>query len=136
MRNELYLKDIRRTEGLENLVNEKVLNLTEKLVQPDSDLHVDVRLAKERKRSANRKPSYQCEVLVKSGMSSKMYKVIRQDNSLLRAVAASFEALKHLLGNAHDRLRHDRRRRGHDKSTLIPAAALATTEIPEDMDEF
>jgi ribosome-associated translation inhibitor RaiA len=111
MRNELYLKDIRRTEGIENLINEKVQNLTEKLVQPDSDLHVDVRLSKERKRTANRKPSYHCEVLVKSGMSSKIFKVIKHNESLFRAVAASFDSLKVLLGKTHDRLRHDRRRR-------------------------
>lgn len=123
MRNELYLKDIRRTAGIENFISEKVQHLMEKLVQSAGDLHVDVRLAKERKRVAGRKPSYQCEVLVKSAMSSKMYKVVRKDSSLFRAVGSSFAALKHLLGHAHDRIRHDRRRRGHDRSTLVPIRA-------------
>jgi ribosome-associated translation inhibitor RaiA len=112
MRNELYLKDIRRTESIENFVNEKVHQLTDKLIQPDSDLHVDVRITKDRKRTAARKPSYQCEVLVKSGMSAKIYKAIRHDESMYRAIVASFQALKHLLGDAHDRIRHERRRHG------------------------
>lgn len=135
MRNELYLKDIRRTEGIENFVNEKVHHVTDKLVQPDSDLHVDVRIAKDRKRSASRKPSYQCEVLVKSGMSAKMFKVIRHSNSMFRAISDSFEALKHQLGKAHERIRKDRRRQG-GKAREIPdltgpeVSGLATYSRP------
>jgi ribosome-associated translation inhibitor RaiA len=129
MRNELYLKDIRRTEGIENFVNEKVQTLTDKLVQGDSDLHVDVRIAKERQRVGSRKPSYICEVLVKSGMSSKMFKVIRHDNSLMRAVVNSFDALKHVLGKAHDRLRHDRRRLGNNRGSLVRVNASVNSTM-------
>jgi ribosome-associated translation inhibitor RaiA len=118
MRNDLHLKDIHRTDGLENLINEKVQHLTEKLVQGDSDLHVDVRLAKDRQRTANRKPSYHCEVLVKSGMSYRMFKVIKHNESLFRAIAASFDSLKVMLGKTHDRLHHDRRRRADELRTM------------------
>jgi hypothetical protein len=111
MRTELIFKDIRRSDYAENFINEKVELLSEKLIHPDSDLHVTVRVEKDRQRTANRHPIYHCEVIVKSGISAKIYKTIRQDRNLFRAITASFGALKIILGKTHDRLRNDRRRR-------------------------
>jgi ribosome-associated translation inhibitor RaiA len=111
MRTELFFKDIRHSEYADNFINEKVQILTDKLIHPDNDLHVIVRLEKDRQRTANRHPIYHCEVTLKSGMSAKTYKTVRQDRNLFRAIAASFEALKTILAKTHDRLRNDRRRR-------------------------
>lgn len=55
MRTELFFKDIRRSEYAENFINDKVENLTDKLIQPDSDSHVVVRVQKDRQRTADRK---------------------------------------------------------------------------------
>ncbi|MBS1970325.1 MAG: HPF/RaiA family ribosome-associated protein [Bdellovibrionales bacterium] len=111
MRTEIVFKDIRRSEYAEDFINDKVDALVEKLIQPDSDLHITVRLERSRARTAIRQGLYQCEVFVKSGMSDRVYKTVRQDRNLFRAVVASFDALKVVLGKNHDRLRHDRRRR-------------------------
>lgn len=134
MRNELYLKDIRRTEGLQNFINEKVQHLTDKLIPNDSDLHVDVRLAKDRNRTANRKPSYHCEVLVKSGMSAKMFKVMKHDDSLFRAVTETFDSLKVLLGRTHDRIRHDRRRRALERQSALNRATRGLPVVTQDFE--
>jgi hypothetical protein len=120
MRTETVFKDIRRSEYVQDFIDEKVDVLVEKLIQPDSDLHIAVRLEKVRARTPNRQGLYQCEVFVKSGMSDKVYKTVRQDRNLFRAVVASFDALKVVLGKTHDRLRHDRRRR------RVPAYASYT----------
>lgn len=111
MRTEVFFKDIRRTGYTEDFITDKVDALTDKLIQPDSDLHVVVRVEKSRQRTDIRQGLYQCEVIVKSGMSDRTYKTLRQDRNLYRAVVACFEALKVILAKNHDRLRHDRRRR-------------------------
>jgi ribosome-associated translation inhibitor RaiA len=111
MRTELFLKDIRHSDYTENFINEKIGILTEKMLHPDSDLHVIVRIEKDRQRTSNRHPIYHCEVMLKSGMSVKTYKAVRQDRNLFRAITSSFGALKIILGKTHDRIRNDRRRR-------------------------
>lgn len=111
MRTELFFKDIRRSEYAENFINDKVENLTDKLIQPDSDSHVVVRVQKNRQRTTNRHGLYQCDITVKSGISNKTYKVTRQDRNLYRAIVSSFDALKSILAKNHDRQRNDRRRR-------------------------
>lgn len=111
MRTEIFFKDIRRSEYTEDFITDKVDALADKLIQPDSDLHIAVRLEKARQRTANRQGLFQCEVVVKSGMSEKIYKTVRQDRNLFRAVVSCFDALKVVLAKNHDRMRHDRRRR-------------------------
>lgn len=127
MRTELFFKDIRRSEYAENFINDKVENLTDKLIQPDSDLHVVVRVQKGRQRTANRHGLYQCEITVKSGMSDKTYKVTRQDRNLFRAIVSSFGALKTILAKNHDRLRNDRRRRRVPDYTSYTPPPMTTT---------
>jgi ribosome-associated translation inhibitor RaiA len=112
MRTEILFKDIRRSEYIENFIGDKVELLTDKLIQPDSDLHVIVRVEKERQRTDNRHPVFHCEVTIKSGVSVKPLVISKQDRNIFRAIVSSFDTLKVLLGKNHDRLRHDRRRRG------------------------
>jgi len=111
MRTEIIFKDVRRSEYAEDFISNKIDALADKLIQPDSDLHIAVRVEKSRQRTANRRGLYQCEVLVKSGMSDKTYKTVRQDRNLFRAIVSSFDTLKVILSKNHERLRHDRRRR-------------------------
>ncbi len=111
MRTEIVFKDIRRSEYAEDFINDKIDALVEKLIQPDSDLRITVRLERSRARTEIRQGLYRCEIFVKSGMSNKVHKTARQDRNLFRAIVASFDALKVVLGKSHDRLRHDRRRR-------------------------
>jgi ribosome-associated translation inhibitor RaiA len=111
MRTEILFNDVRRSEYAENFINDKIEALTDKLVLPDSDLHIAVRVAKSRQRTPTRRGLYQCEVLIKSGVSDKIYKTVRQDRNLFRAIVSCFDALKAILGKDHDRQRHDRRRR-------------------------
>lgn len=110
MRTELFFKDIRRSEYAEDFIYDKVDALTD-FVMPDSDLHIVVRVEKLKQRTANRHGIFQCEITVKSGMSDKTYKTVRQDRNLFRAIVGCFEAMRVVLGKNHDRLRHDRRRR-------------------------
>jgi len=110
MRTEIFFKDIRRSEYAEDFINNKVDALADKLIQPDSDLHISVRLERARQRTTNRRGLFQCEVVVKSGMSERTYKTVRQDRNLFRAVVSCFDALKVVLAKNHDRMRHDRRR--------------------------
>ncbi|HEY8270233.1 MAG TPA: hypothetical protein VIG33_05050 [Pseudobdellovibrionaceae bacterium] len=111
MRTELVFKDVQRSAYAEDFILKKTELLAGKLLQPDKDLHIAVRIEKDRQETANRHPIYQCEVTLKSGISAKTYKTLRQDRNLFRAINSSFEALKLILGKTHDRLRHDRRRR-------------------------
>lgn len=110
MRTEIFFKDIRRSEYIENFINDKIETLTDKLVQPDSDLHVIVRVEEDKQRTHNRHPAFRCEVTVKSGGIAKPLVIVKQDRNLFRAIVATFGTLKVLLGKTHDRLRHDRRR--------------------------
>lgn len=111
MRTDLIFKDVRRSQYAEDFINDKVEALTERLAQPDSDLHITVRVGKGRQRTANRHGLYQCEVLLKSGISDRIYKIARQDRNLYRAIVSSFDALKLIMTKNNDRLHKDRRRR-------------------------
>jgi len=112
MRTEILFKDIRRSEYIENFISDKVEILTDKLIQPDSDLHVIVRVEKDRQKTDNRHPIFHCEVTIKSGVSAKPLVINKQDRNIFRAIVSSFDTLKVVLGKTHDRLHHDRRRRG------------------------
>ncbi len=111
MQTELFFKDIQRSDYAVDFINKKVSILAEKLIHPNEDLHVTVRVEKDRQRTANRHPIFHCEVTLKSGISTKIYKTIRQDRNLFRAITSSFDALKIILGKVHNHLRNDRRRR-------------------------
>ncbi|MGZ3747218.1 MAG: HPF/RaiA family ribosome-associated protein [Pseudobdellovibrionaceae bacterium] len=111
MRTELFFKDIQRSQYTENFILNKVETITDKLIHPENDLHITVRVEKDRQNMVNRHPVYQCEVTLKSGMSARVYKTLRQDRNLFRAINSSFDALKLILGKTHDRIRSDRRRR-------------------------
>lgn len=129
MRTEVFFKDIRRTGYTEDFITDKVEALTDKLIQPDSDLHVVVRVEKSRQRTATRQGLYQCEVILKSGMSDRTYKTLRQDRNLYRAVVASFDALKVMLAKNHDRMRHDRRRRRIPDYTSYTPPSMASPVV-------
>jgi hypothetical protein len=111
MRTDILFKDFKRSEYIENFVTEKIDSIVERLVAPDNDTHVTVRLEKSRERTDQRRPHFQCEIIVKSGMSSKIYKTVKNDRNIFRSIVCSFDSMKTLLGKTHDRLRHDRRRR-------------------------
>lgn len=111
MRTEIIFQDVRRSDYVEDFITKKVENMTGKLVQPDNDIHVTVRLQQDRHRTQVRHPLYHCEVTLKSGMSSKTYKTLRQDRNVFRAIVACMTALKTMLSKNHDRMRNDRRRR-------------------------
>lgn len=126
MRTEVHFKDVHRSDYAEGFINNKIDQLTEKLVQPDSDTHVSVRVEQDRLRTDDRHPSYQCEITLKSGMSSRLYKVKKRDRNFFKAVVSGFEALKVLLGKNHDRLRHDRRRQ---RQTAMERAVDTTPSL-------
>jgi len=111
MRTDIIFKDMHRSDYVENFVSEKVDYLVDRLVSPDNDTHVSVRIAKSKERTDLRQPIYRCEVILKSGMSSKHYKTVKGDRNLFRCITTSFDSMKTMLGKSHDRLRHDRRRR-------------------------
>jgi ribosome-associated translation inhibitor RaiA len=113
MRTDIVFKDFHRSEYIENFLSDKIDHMVERLVAPDNDTHVTVRLEKCKERTDLRRPVFQCEVIVKSGMSSKIYKTVKCDRNIFRAIVCSFDSMKNTLSKTHDRLRHDRRRRKH-----------------------
>ena len=123
MRTDIIFKDLNRSEYVENFVNEKIDNIVDRLTDGDRDTHVSVRIAKSKERTDTRQPIYHCEVMLKSGMSSKVYKTVRNDRNIFGCITACFDSMKTVLGKTHDRLRHDRRRRAKPevKQTYAPA---------------
>lgn len=120
MRTDILFKDIRRSDYITDFINDKIEAFTDKLI-PDKDLHITVRIEKGRQRTANRHAVFQCEITLKSGISDKTYKVVKQDRNVFRAIVKSNDALKILLAKNHDRLRHDRRRpRAPEVLELLP----------------
>jgi ribosome-associated translation inhibitor RaiA len=111
MRTEILFKDLNRSEYVEAFVEEKIDGITHRWVSPNNDTHVSVRISRSKERTEQRQPIYQCEIILKSGMSSKTYKTVKSDRNIFKSVTHSFESMRTMLGKTHDRLRHDRRRR-------------------------
>ncbi len=111
MRTEIIFKDFSRSEYIENFIQNKVETLANRLISPDNDTHISVRLIEAKERTAVRRPIYQCEMTIKSGMSPKTYKIHKEDRNIFRAIIFCADAAKVALAKSHDRLRNDRRRR-------------------------
>lgn len=109
MRTEIFFNNIHRSEYVADFINDKIDAMTDKLMI-DKDLHVTVRVEKDRERTSQRSPVFQCEITLKSGVSDKTYKVVKQDRNLFRAIVKSSDALRSMMGKSHDRLRHENRR--------------------------
>ena len=128
MRTEIFFKDIRRSEYIENFINDKIETPTDKLVHPDSDLHAMVRVEENRQRTSNRHPAFRCEITLMSGVTTRPLVIVKQDRNIFRAIVSSFDTLKVVLSKTHERLRHDRRRH------RLPAGmAPFTTDLDSDL---
>lgn len=131
MRTEIFFNGIHRSDYINDFITDKVEAITDKLML-DKDLHVAVRIEKDRERTANRSPVFQCEITVKSGVSDRTFKVVKQDRNIFRAIVKSSDALKVLLGKSHARLRHENRHlRAPEVIDLLaednPPSPMATT---------
>ena len=111
MRTDIVFKDLNRSEYVENFVNEKIDHITDRLVDANRDTHISVRISKSKERTELRQPIYHCEVILKSGMSSKLYKTVRNDRNIFGCITACFDSMKAVLGKSRARLTNDRRRR-------------------------
>ncbi|WP_413287607.1 HPF/RaiA family ribosome-associated protein [Bdellovibrio sp. HCB337] len=131
MRTEIFFNGIHRSDYVNDFITDKVELITDKLML-DKDLHVVVRVEKDRERTSTRSPVFQCEITVKSGVSDRTFKVVKQDRNLFRAIVKSSDALKVLLGKSHDRLRQENRHLRAPEvidmlSEINPPAPIAST---------
>ena len=108
MRTEIFFNGIHRSDYINDFITDKIDAITNKLLL-DKDLHVVVRVEKDRERTDKRSPVFHCEITVKSGVSGKIQKVIKQDRNIFRAIVKSSDALKVLMAKTHARLRHENR---------------------------
>lgn len=123
MRIEIAFTDFDRSDYIETYVKNRIEPLLKRLIFPDNDIHTIVRLAKTKERTALRRAIFQCELTVKSGMSSKTFKIVKEDRNLFRAITFCVDAAKMTLTKFHDRLRQGRRHRKYSR--------ILTTNGPE-----
>lgn len=128
MRTDILFKDFKRSEYIENFVSEKVEALTEHFAIVERDAHIAVRLEKLKERTPVRRPIYQCEIIVKTARSPKIFKTSKSDRNIFRAIASSFQSMRMMLSKSNDRLHRDRRRRRTPEFiSLTPPPAAPST---------
>lgn len=109
MQTDIYYRDITKTENLEAYLLEKVEGTVEDFFKYDSGAHLTVRVETDRHRSHTRKPSYTCEVVLKSSRMRNVIKVRKTDEHFNRCVANTVGALKASLSKySSKKARHNR----------------------------
>ncbi|MEN0058512.1 MAG: HPF/RaiA family ribosome-associated protein [Bdellovibrio sp.] len=125
MQTDIYYRDITKTDNLEAYLLERVEGAVEEFFKYDSGAHLTVRVETDRHRSQNRKPSYNCEVILKPSRMRTVIKVHKSDENFKRCVAKTVSALKVILSKySSKRSQHGR----HD-----PLLTQEPAELPEEM---
>ena len=124
MQTDIYYRDITKTENLDGYLLEKVESSIGEFLKHDSGAHLTVRVEQDRHRSQTRKPSYMCEVLLKSSRSKSVIKVVKTDENFKSCVAKSVGALKAILAKKSS-IKSEHRR--HDPVLDQQAAIDAAT---------
>ncbi len=97
MKTDIYYRDITRTENLEDYLLEKTQGAVENFLKYDANAHLTVRVDTDRHRTDARKPSFQCEVILKPTRSRGVIKVRKSGKNFHAVVAETAEALKKIL---------------------------------------
>lgn len=105
----IYFRDITRTENLEEYLLEKTQGTIENFLKYDAEAHLTVRVDTDRHRTDGRKPSFQCEIILKPTRSKGVIKVIKSGKNFHAVVAETTDALKKILRNrSSKRAEHNR----------------------------
>lgn len=111
MKTNIYYRDITRTENLEEYLLEKTQGAVENFLKYDAEAHLTVRVDTDRHRTDARKPSFQCEVILKPTRTRGVIKVRKSGANFHEVVASTTEALKKILrrrsSKKSDHNRHD-----------------------------
>ena len=110
MQTDIYYRDITKTENLEAFLLDRVETSISEFLKYDSDAHVTVRVEQDRHRSQTRKPSYMCEIILKTSRSKNVIKVQKTDESFKTSVTKSVAALKARLAK-YSSIKSEHRRR-------------------------
>lgn len=97
MKTNIYYRDITRTENLEEFLLEKTQGAVENFFKYDANAHLTVRVDTNRHRTDARKPSFECEVILKPTRTRGVIKVRKSGANFHAVVAETTEALKKIL---------------------------------------
>lgn len=114
MRIQTLFRNLGKSEALEVFVEDKILTNIEHFLKYEPDTNVVVRLDLDRHRTQNRKPSFMCEVIVKSPRSKQTIKVTKAAEDFHTAVSDAAMALRNIMSRRsgkkaqHRRYEHSR----------------------------
>jgi len=109
MRIQTLFRNLGKSEALETYVQDKIYASIEQFLKYEPNATVAVRVDLERRRSQNRKPSFACEVIVKSTRSKQTIKVNKTAEDFHSAVSEASAALKNVMGRRSGRKSQHRR---------------------------
>lgn len=103
MRIQTLFRNLGKSEALETFVQDKIYASIEQFLKYEPNANVAVRIDLDRHRSQNRKPSFTCEVIVKSTRSKQTIKVLKTGEDFHTAVSEAAAALKNVMGRRSGR---------------------------------
>lgn len=109
MRIQTLFRNLGKSEALDAFVEDKILTNIEQFLKYEPDANVAVRIDLDRHRSQNRKPSFTCEVIVKSPRSKQTIKVAKIGEDFHSAVSEAAAALKSIMGRRSGKKSQHRR---------------------------
>lgn len=114
MQVQTLFRDLGKSEALEAYLQEKIGASIENFLKYDPNATVTVRVELDRHRSQNRKPSFICEVLLKSTKQRPTIKVSKNGEDFHAAVNEAAVALRKILRRRSDK-KAQHRRYEHDR---------------------
>ena len=101
MKTQVTIKDFERTEGLENFLRDKFESCISQFYTRHDNTQLSVRAQEDRHRTANRKPSFLCEVNLKMPNSKLLFHVKRTGKNFYDCVEQVSSALREIMRRQH-----------------------------------
>jgi len=110
----IFFRDIGKTESLDAYLSEKVGSTIESFLKYDENASVTIRIELDRHRTQGRKPSFNCEIILKPTHQKGTIKVHKNGEDFYSAVNAATAALRAILRRRSTR-KAQHRRHEHDR---------------------
>lgn len=97
MRTEFVTKGFEKTEAMDAFLQHSTLDSVDQLLKRENDVHLRVVVDEDSHRNQTRKPSFTCEIVLKTGASKRLFKVRKQAANFRTAVMQASKAMKAIL---------------------------------------